>query len=133
MRYRRKELFAAADKDTLDRADVGNLELVANIEEGTAKIEQAKSHGTDLKLDALGRVRLLRPMKRSEMNVMLRVKIEDAYKERSAKVATMLELASSGLKSALTSDGAIQYTVLGAVGGRLRPRPAGRLPFKAPK
>ena len=118
---------------TLDRADVGNLELSAKIEEGIANIERAKSHGKDLKLDALGRVRLLRPLKRSELNVMVRVKIEDAYQERSPKVATMMELGSSGLKSATTEEGAIQYSIAGALGGRLRPRAAGRQPFQAPK
>lgn len=118
---------------TLDRADAGNLELVATIEDGSAKIERATSHGKDLELDVLGKVRLLRPLKRSELNVMLRVKIQDAYKERSAKVATMLELASSGLKAAQTAEGAIQYTVAGSFAGRLRPRGAGTQPFEAPK
>ena len=118
---------------TLDRADVGNLELSAKIEEGVANIERAKSHGKDLKLDALGRVRLLRPLKRSELNVMVRVKIEDSYQERSPKVATMMELGSSGLKSATTKEGAIQYSIAGALGGRLRPRAAGGQPFQAPK
>ena len=118
---------------TLDRADVGDMELIATIEEGTATIERAEAHGKDLEFDALGRVGLLRPLKRSELNVMVRVKIQDAYKERSAKVATMLELASSGLKAAQTADGAIQYIVAGPIGGRMRPRAAGRLPFEAPK
>ena len=118
---------------TLDKADAGNLELVATIEEGSAKIERATSHGKDVELDVLGRVRLLRPLKRSELNIMLRVKIQDAYKERSAKVATMLELASSGLKAAQTADGAIQYVVAGSLAGRLRPRAAGNQPFQAPK
>ena len=118
---------------TLDRADAGNLELAATIEEGVAEIERAKSHGKDLKLDALGSVRLQRPLKRSDFNLIARVKIEDAYKERSAKVATMLELASSGLKSAMTPDGAIQYTIVGPPGPRMRTRPAGRSPFEAPK
>ena len=118
---------------TLDEADVGTLELVVPIEEGVAMLETAKAHGTDLKLDALGKVRLLRPLKRSDLNVLVRVKIEDAYKERSAKVATMLELASSGLKSAMTTDGAIQYQINGAISGRMRPRAAGRQPFQAPK
>ena len=117
---------------TLDRANLGDLELVVNIEEGTAKIEKGQAHGQDLKLDLLGKVRLLRPLKRSEANLMARVKIEDAYKERSPKVATMLELASAGLKSAMTPDGALQYTISGAVGGRLRPRASGSAPFKAP-
>ncbi len=118
---------------TLDRADAGNLELVATIEGGSAKIERATAHGKDLEVDVVGKVRLLRPLKRSELNVMLRVKIQDAYKERSSKIATMLELASSGLKAALTADGAIQYMVAGSFAGRLRPRGAGRLPFEAPK
>ena len=118
---------------TLDKADAGNLELVATIEEGSAKIERATSHGKDLELDVLGRVRLLRPLKRSELNLMLRVKIQDAYKNRSAKVATMLELASSGIEAAQTADGAIQYIVAGSFASRLRPRAAGTQPFKAPK
>jgi type II secretion system protein N len=118
---------------TLDKADAGNLGLVATIEEGSAKIERATSHGKDLELDVLGNVRLRRPLKRSELNVMLRVKIQEAYKERSAKVATMLELASSELKAAQTADGAIQYTITGSFAGRLRPREAGTQPFKAPK
>jgi type II secretion system protein N len=118
---------------TLDKADAGNLGLVATIEEGSAKIERATSHGKDLELDVLGNVRLRRPLKRSELNVMLRVKIQEAYKERSAKVATMLELASSELKAAQTADGAIQYTITGSFAGRLRPREAGTQPFEAPK
>ena len=118
---------------TLDRADVGDLTFIATVEDGTAEIERAEAHGKDLEFDALGRVGLLRPLKRSELNVMVRAKIHDAYKERSAKVATMLELASSGLKAAQTEDGSIQYIVAGPVGGRMRPRAAGRLPFEAPK
>ncbi|NNE19843.1 MAG: type II secretion system protein GspN [Myxococcales bacterium] len=118
---------------TLDRAEAGNLDLTVTIEEGLAKIERATARGKDLELDALGRVRLLRPLKRADLNVMVRAKIQNAYKERSAKVATMLELASSGLKAAQTTDGAIQYTIAGAIGGRLRPRAAGNQTFQAPK
>ena len=118
---------------TVDKADAGNLELVATIEEGSAEIERWTAHGKDLELDVLGKVRLLRPLKRSELNLMLRVKIQDAYKERSAKVATMMELASGGIKAAQTTDGAIQYTVSGSLAGRLRPIAAGSRPFEAPK
>lgn len=118
---------------TVDQADAGNFELLATIEDGVAKIERASSDGSDLKLGMLGNIRLGRPLKRSELDLILRVKIEDAYKESSPKVATMFELASSGLQSAMTSDGAIQYTIAGSLGGRMRPRPAGRLAFEAPK
>lgn len=118
---------------TVDEADAGKLELLATVENGTAIIEKAESDGTDLKLRMLGKVRLGRPLKRSELDLIINVKIEDAYKERSPKVATMFQLASSGLKSAMTPDGAIQYTIAGSLGGRLQPRAAGRQPFEAPK
>jgi type II secretion system protein N len=118
---------------TVDEADAGDLELVATIDNGTAVIEKGQSDGSDLKLGVLGKIRLGRPLKRSELNVIVRVKVEDAYKERSPKVGTMFELASSGLKSAMTSDGAIQYSIAGSLGGRLQPRPAGTQPFEAPR
>jgi type II secretion system protein N len=118
---------------TLDRADAGNLELVATIQDGTATIERGKAHGADLKLDLVGSAKLQRPMSRSSIKAMMRVKIEEAYKARSPKVATMFELASSGLKSAMTPDGAIQYAFTGALEGRMRPRPAGGESFEAPK
>jgi type II secretion system protein N len=118
---------------TLDRANAGDLELVANVEEGTATIERAKSHGEDLKLDVIGSVNLRRPLGRSELKLMARVKIEEAYKARSPKIATMFELASAGLKSAMTPDGSIQYALTGPATARLRPRPAGGQSFQAPK
>jgi type II secretion system protein N len=118
---------------TMDQADAGNLELLATIEEGMAEIERAKSHGKDLKLDLLGKIRLARPLKRSELNLLLRLKIEESYRQRSAKVATMLQLASEGLAAALTPDGALQYSIAGSYGGRLRPRAAGKQPFETPK
>jgi type II secretion system protein N len=118
---------------TVDEADAGNLELLATVKNGTAVIEKAESDGSDLKLRMLGKVLLRRPLKRSELDLIVRAKIEDAYKERSPKVATMFELASSGLEAAMTSDGAIQYTIAGSLGGRLRPRAAGREPFETPR
>ncbi len=118
---------------TLDKADAGNLELVGVIEDGALRLEEAKSHGPDLKLDAVGSVNLRQPLQRSDLNMMVRVKIEDAYKSRSPKVATMFELASSGLQAALTPDGAIQYSLVGPMGSRLRARPAGSQEFEAPK
>ena len=120
---------------TLDEANAGNLEVRASIENGTATIERFKTDGRDLKLDVLGNVRLARPTKRSQLDLIVKAKIEDAYKERSPKVATMLELAANGrdYKAALTPDGSLQYKVNGSAAGRLRPRPAGKSAFEAPR
>lgn len=119
---------------TLDQADAGNLTIQATVDEGTANIDNLKADGTDLKLDVVGNVRLARPMKRSQLNLMVKAKIEDAYKERSPKIATMLDLASTGAayKAALTPDGSLQYKIAGPPTGRIRPQGAGNQPFKAP-
>jgi len=119
---------------TLDEADAGDLEIQATIEEGTIDIESFKADGKDLKLDVLGNVRLGRPMMRSQLNLMLKAKIEDSYKERSPKIATMIEIASAGdaYKAALAPDGSLQYKITGSPAGRMRPQGAGNQPFRAP-
>ena len=119
---------------TLDQADAGDLEIEATIEEGTANIESFTADGKDLKLDVLGFIRLARPMKRSQLNLMLKAKVDEAYKKRSPKVATMFELASSGrdYKAAVTPDGSLQYRIQGSPGGRIRPKAVGEEPFRAP-
>lgn len=119
---------------TLDKADAGNLDVQATIEEGTASIDQLRADGKDLKADVVGTVKLARPIDRSQLHLMVKAKIEDAYKSRSPKVATMIELASTGAayKAALTPDGSLQYKIDGSPSGRLRPQAAGKEPFRAP-
>ncbi|MGB5812823.1 MAG: type II secretion system protein GspN [Polyangiales bacterium] len=119
---------------TLDEADLGTLEVQVAIADGVADIERFKADGKDIKLDIVGGVKLARPMSRSLINIMLKTKIEDAYKQKSPKVATMIDLASSGrdYQAALTADGSLQYKIAGSLAGRIRPVGAGKEPFRAP-
>ncbi|MEM7433882.1 MAG: type II secretion system protein GspN [Myxococcota bacterium] len=119
---------------TLDKASVGDLEIQATIEEGKAAIDRFKADGEDIKLDVLGQIKLARPIPRSQMNLIVKAKIEDAYKTRSPKVATMIDLASTGkdYQAALTPDGSLQYKINGSAAGRIRPVAAGKEPFKQP-
>ena len=120
---------------TLDEANAGDFNFEAEIDEGTMEIKRAEAHGSDIQLDAAGNVRLARPLKRSQLEVMFRVKIEDAYKEKSPKVATALGMVEQQrqFKAAQTSDGSLQYALKGSMGGRLRPTPAGKVSFGPPK
>lgn len=113
---------------TVDRASLGDLKLHATIVDGLAKIDELESHGKDLKLDATGQVRLSRPLGRSQLDVLARIEILDAYKQRSTRIASVLDLAKGRpeFKSAQASDGAIQYRLAGSIAGRIRPKPAGR-------
>ncbi len=116
---------------TVDRASLGTLKMHATIADGLAKIDELQSHGKDLKLDATGQVRLSRPLGRSQLDVLARIEIQEAYKERSTRIAAVLDLAKGRpeFKSAQTSDGAIQYRLAGSIAGRIRPKPAGREKF----
>jgi type II secretion system protein N len=120
---------------TLDEASAGDFNFKAEIQEGTMDIQRAEAHGSDLQLDAVGSVRLARPVKRSQLDVMFRIKIEDAYKEKSPKVATALGMVEQQrqFKAAQTSDGALQYALKGSLSGPLRPTPAGQESLGPPK
>lgn len=120
---------------TLEEANAGDFNFQAEIQEGTMEIERAEAHGTDLQLDATGSVRLARPVKRSQLELMFRIKIEDAYKEKSPKVATALGMVEQQrqFKAAQTPDGALQYALKGSLAGRLQPTPAGNESFGPPK
>ena len=120
---------------TIDEADAGNLELQATIEDGSMDLTRLQAHGTDLKIDATGNVRLSRSLSRSQLDLLARLKVEDAYKKKSAKIASALELASARpeFKSAQTADGALQYRLAGSLAGRLRPRAAGNDSFDPAK
>lgn len=120
---------------TVGEANLGTFELVGTIEDGSFDIKRASANGPDIKLEAAGSVELARPFRRSLLDLLVRLKIEEGYLKKSEKVATALELASqqSGFKAAETADGALQYKVRGSLGGRLRPTPAGKERFRKPK
>ena len=111
----------------IDEADVGTLEIKATTENGIVTIDTMKSDGKDIKLGGSGTVKFTRPLSASRADLLVRVKVEEAYKTRSPKVKGLFELAGGRpqFAKAKTSDGALQFKVAGAMNGRLRPVPAG--------
>ncbi|RLB46603.1 MAG: type II secretion system protein GspN [Deltaproteobacteria bacterium] len=115
---------------TIEEIDAGDLQLTVAVEEGVAEIEEMSTNGPDLHLAASGSVRLGQPVTRSRLDLLLRVKFTEAYQEKSNQTRNMFSLLelSPQIRPAQTTDGALQYRVRGAIGGRMSTDPAGREP-----
>ena len=118
------------DGVSIDPINAGNIVAQAEVTEGVATITRLQGRGEDLELDGDGTVTLRRPMRSSQISINFRAKFTDAYKERSERITVLLELLQLNPRSAaaLTEDGALQYRIGGALGGRITTTAAGRAP-----
>ncbi len=119
---------------TVARVAAGNLTVRVSAENGLARIDRLHADGKDAKLDAVGTIRLLRPLSMSRVDLMTRVKFTDAYRNRNDKTRAILSLLDFNpkLRAARTSDGWLQYRWNGSLGSRILPTPAGHAPFRKP-
>ena len=117
------------DGVTVEQIDAGNVALVAEVEEGVLSIERLQGRGPDLELDGAGDVRLVQPMERSRVNVLVRLAFSDEFKERSDRTRALFSLLDlqPRARATKTDDGAIQLRLAGSF-GNLNARPAGREP-----
>ena len=113
---------------TVERINAGNLKLRVDVKDGTAQVDELRAKGDDLELEGSGTVRLAKPIKMSRLDMLVRLKITDNYRERNDRTRALFSLMDFNprLKAARTSDGALQYRLSGSPGARLRTTPAGR-------
>ncbi len=120
-----------ADGITLERVEAGELRLEAEIDRGLLQIERLRAHGPDVEFDVLGSVRLARRLRASRVDLKVRVRFAESFRNRSDRtraIFSLLEFAPQ-LRRARTKDDALQWQVNGTLGGRLRGRPAGSMRF----
>ena len=118
------------DGITLERVDAGDLTLAGEIEEGVLDLSTLAADGTDIELAGDGTLRFGKTLPRSMLDLLLYVKIKDAYRDRNDRTRSLFSLIelSPQLRSARTEDGALQFQLGGALGGALRTTPAGSRP-----
>lgn len=123
------KISGMGDGLSIDPINAGNIAARATVTEGVATITRLQGRGEDLELDGDGEVTLRRPMRSSQIEINFRAKFTDAYKERSERIRVLLELLQlTRSAAALTPDGALQYRIGGALGGRITTTAAGRAP-----
>lgn len=124
------KLDGMRDGVTVEQIAAGNVVLQAHIEEGVATIDRLRGRGDDLELDGEGEVRLRSPLRASQLDLLIRAKFSDGYKERSDRTRALFSLLDLNprARAAKTPDGALQYRIGGTIGGRISTQAAGRAP-----
>lgn len=117
----------------IERLAAGRLTLQAEIRDGVARVSKIEAKGTDIEVDGSGTIRLAQPLRMSRAELMIRVKISEAYQRRNDRTRALFELMDFDpeLAAAKTTDGALQWRVEGTFGGGMRSAPAGRAPRRA--
>ncbi|MCA9534905.1 MAG: type II secretion system protein GspN [Myxococcales bacterium] len=112
---------------TLERINAGRMTIRLAIAGGVATVQRLRSRGEDAELDGEGTINLMQPLRQSRLDLLVRLKILDAYREQSDRARAMISLLDSvpTLARARTSDGALQYRLGGSMGGGIRSSAAG--------
>lgn len=102
---------------TIDPISAGDLALEVEVKEGTGAIKRFTTNGADLKLDGSGDLRFAQPLVRTRLGILLRLKLTDAYKNKTPRTKTMVSLLEGSsvpqVAAAKTSDGSYQVRLSG--------------------
>lgn len=120
---------------TIDPVDAGAVTMEIDVKDGVGVVRTLTATGSDLKLSGSGDVRFAQPLARSRLNVMLKLNLTDAYKNKSNRTKAMFALLDSGgaaqVSAAKTNDGGLQFRLSGPFNA-VRALPAGHAPQPAP-
>ncbi|MBX3270708.1 MAG: type II secretion system protein GspN [Sandaracinaceae bacterium] len=116
---------------TLERLELGTLELRLESERGNGVIRRLHAGGEHAELWGTGSLRLAQPFERSTMDLLLRIQFADAYKTSSPRMEGLFALMEINpqVRPARTSSGGFQWRITGGLGGRIRMVPSGNVPM----
>ncbi|MDQ3032916.1 MAG: type II secretion system protein GspN [Myxococcota bacterium] len=112
---------------TVEQLNAGDLNLRMQVERGVGRIQQLTSSSDDVDIRGAGTLRLLRPIRMSNIDVMLRFEVKQPYRVRNARteaVFSMIEM-SPDVRPYRAPDGAFQLRVAGSFGSSIRASGAG--------
>ncbi len=114
---------------TLARMNLGTLRLRLATEHGVSSIEQLHADGEHAELWGTGSLRLTQPLRMSSMDMLVRVKFKDAYRNSSDRMSALFTLLDMNpqVRPARTPDDSLQWRVQGAFAGRVRAVPSGNV------
>lgn len=120
---------------TIDPINAGDLVVALDVKQGVGMVQQLSANGTDLRLQGSGDVRFASPLMRSRLNMLLRLELTDAYKNKSSRTQAMFALLETSgvpqVTAAKTPDGAYQVRLSGTIAAP-RVVPAGQRVQQAP-
>ncbi len=114
---------------TIDPVELGDVVIDLDVKDGLGQVKRLRTTGSDVVLEGSGEVRLADPLSRSRLDILLRIKFTDHYKNKSGRTKAMFSLLDSNngpqLRAAKTPDGGLAYRLTGALASA-RAIPAGR-------
>jgi type II secretion system protein N len=114
---------------TIDPVEAGTVTIELDVKEGVGTVKKLSNDGKDIELEGSGDVRLSDPLSRSRVDVLLRLKITDNYRNKTPRAKTLMGLLDgvsvSQVRAAKTNDGSFQYRLAGTLAA-LRAIPSGR-------
>ncbi len=116
---------------TLERMNLGTLQLRMQTERGIGRIEALRADGTHAELRGTGSIRLTQPLRMSSMDMLIRMKFKDAYRQSSDRMRALFSLLELNpqVRPARTPDGGFQWRIQGSFAGRIRMVPSGSAPM----
>lgn len=113
---------------TLEQLELGDVNLEMKTERGVATLQRLEADGEHAELRGGGTMRLVQPMRASTVDLLVRIKLKDAYRNSSDRMRALFTLldANPQVRPARTPDGAFQWRIQGAIGTRIRMIPSGR-------
>lgn len=111
---------------TIEAIRAGNLELGVNIRRGAALLERVQAHSAEFDLQMDGRVDLRPNFSDSAMNIGLRFRLTDVYRNKSevaGRIMTVMDMVPD-LRRARRPDGLIGYRCTGTFGRNIACTPA---------
>lgn len=111
----------------IERIAAGDVNLQIDIEHGVGRVQQLVSDGEDAQLLGQGTIRVLRPFAMSALDLLLRINVSQAYKDRNDRTRAIFSLVGLApeARAYTAPDGAFQLRLQGALGGRVLALPAG--------
>jgi type II secretion system protein N len=112
---------------TVEQLNAGDLDVRIQVERGVGRIQQLSSSSEDLELRGAGTLRLLRPLRMSGVDVLLRFEVKPPYRERNDRtrgIFTMVDMAPD-VRPYRAPDGAFQLRLAGSLGSTIRAAGAG--------
>ena len=104
----------------LPRLDVGKLELILQVADGRAKLQQFHQTGGTVNLVAQGGVELNPTLARSTVDGCVKVRLDPAFLDKNPKLRSVMQLAEVQLKR--DGDGFLNAPMAGPIGSpQLRP------------
>lgn len=104
---------------TIERIVAGDLNLRGQLERGTLRIQQLEARGEDAELRGAGTLNLLRPLRMSRMDLLVRVLLTPAYFDKSdvsrrLQSAIDAPFAQAQIRPYRAADGAFQVRLRGS-------------------